>query len=471
MPPIEAILEENERLLGQVSTMEQQMAAMQARIEWLTRQVFGAGKSEKFDRSQLLLELEELTVAVAATEAPTETISYERQKPRHKGREVPAEHFADVPVKEAVEIIPEEVKADPQLYEKIGQEETFEIDVTPPKLFKRLFIRPKYRHRIDRARPPVIAPAMKRPLEGSYASAGLLAWIMLSKYVDHLPLYRQEKMSVRWGASISRKSMARWVEVVAEWLKPIYNRMREQLLQGDYLQADETPVRYHDPDIKKGKTEQGWLWAMSRPGGDVIFQWRLSRRHGEVVKLLGDYKGVLQSDGYEAYRAYAASRPDVIWVGCWAHARRRFREALQESPVAAGFILQLIGNLYHMERTWDEKALTGARVRVARRQSDFPMTLGLLKKTLLVLRRRALPRSGLGKACQYMLNHWEQPGRSRESVPRTVANAAILIVTRLVTIRYPNGDHRLPATSPAGTQNVTFCHHVNKDAVQTLTSK
>ena len=185
MPPIEAILEENERLLGQVSTMEQQMAAMQARIEWLTRQVFGAGKSEKFDRSQLLLELEELTVAVAATEAPTETISYERQKPRHKGREVPAEHFADVPVKEAVEIIPEEVKADPQLYEKIGQEETFEIDVTPPKLFKRLFIRPKYRHRIDRARPPVIAPAMKRPLEGSYASAGLLAWIMLSKYVDH----------------------------------------------------------------------------------------------------------------------------------------------------------------------------------------------------------------------------------------------------------------------------------------------
>ena len=176
----------------------------------------------------------------------------------------------------------------------------------------------------------------------------------------HLPLYRQEKMSVRWGASISRKSMARWVEVVAKWLKPIYNRMREQLLAGDYIQADETPVRYHDPDIKKGKTEQGWLWGMSRPGGDVIFQWRLSRRHGEGVKLLGDYKGVLQSDGYEAYRAYAASRPDVTWVGCWAHARRRFREALQESPVAAGFILQLIGNLYHMERTWDEKALTGA---------------------------------------------------------------------------------------------------------------
>ena len=224
----------------------------------------------------------------------------------------------------------------------------------------------------------------------------------------HLPLYRQEKMSVRWGASISRKSMARWVEVVAEWLKPIYNRMREQLLAGDYLQADETPVRYHDPDIKKGKTEQGWLWAMSRPGGDVIFQWRLSRRHGEGVKLLGDYKGVLQSDGYEAYRAYAASRPDVTWVGCWAHARRRFREALQESPVAAGFILQLIGNLYHMERTWDERALTGARVRAARRQSDFPMTLKLLHKTLLVLRRRVLPRSGLGKACQYMLNHWEQ---------------------------------------------------------------
>jgi len=178
MPPIEAILEENARLREENTTL-------QARIAWLTKQVFGTGKSEKFDRAQLLLELEELTSALEAAEAPSATITYERQKPRRTGREVPAEHFADVPVKETVQLIPAQVDADPQLYERIGQEETFEIDVTPPKLFKRLFIRPKYRHRIDRARPPVIAPVMKRPLEGSYASAGLLAWIMLSKYVDH----------------------------------------------------------------------------------------------------------------------------------------------------------------------------------------------------------------------------------------------------------------------------------------------
>ena len=337
MPPIEAVLEENKHLRGQVATMAQELAGLQARIAWLTKQLFGGGKSEKFDRAQLLLELGELQGAVAATEAETQTVSYERAKPRRTGREVPAEHFADVPVKETVEINPAEVEANPELYEKIGQEETFEIDVIPPKLFKRLLIRPKYRHRIDRERPPVMAPAPKRPLEGSYASAGLLAWIVLSKYVDHLPLYRQEKMSVRWGATISRKSMARWVEVVAEWLKPIYNRMREQLLAGDYIQADETPVRYHDPDIRKGKTGQGWLWGMSRPGGDVVFQWRLTRRHDEVVKLLGDYEGILHSDGYEAYGAYAASRPGVIWVGMLGTCAQTLLRGPGGIPSSGGF--------------------------------------------------------------------------------------------------------------------------------------
>ena len=188
MPPLEAIVEENKRLRGQVSTMEQEMAALRARLVWLTRQLFGPGKSEKYDRAQLLLELEQLQGQAQAPSVETETITYERKKEGRQRREVPAEHFAQVPVKETVEIIPEDVKLNPELYEKISQEETFEIDIIPPKLFKRLLIRPKYRHRIDRERPPVIAPAMKRPLEGSYASAGLMAWIVLSKYVDHMLL-------------------------------------------------------------------------------------------------------------------------------------------------------------------------------------------------------------------------------------------------------------------------------------------
>lgn len=239
------------------------------------------------DSAQLRLQLEELEQLLAKSEA--KTVTYERTAPKAGKHETPAERFKDLPVEETVIIEPEEVKAEPEAFEKISQEETFEVDVHPPKLFKRAIIRPKYRRKDDRSQPPVIASAPKRVIDNSYASAGLLAWIVLSKYVQHMPLYRQEKASAMWGAVLSRKTMADWVETVAEWLKPIYNYMRNELLSGNYIQADETPVRYCDPDLKKGKSEQGWLWVIARPGSDVVFDWRLTRRHGELTSLLDGY--------------------------------------------------------------------------------------------------------------------------------------------------------------------------------------
>ena len=181
MPPAEQVHAEN--LL-----LREEVAVLKTQIEWLRRQLFGGGKSEKLDRAQLLLKLGELE-KLAATVRPTETISYERARPAPERRPVAAEVFAHLPVKETVVIEPEEVKAEPGLYERIGEERTFEVDVTPPKLFKREIVRPKYRHLLDKARPPVVAAAWARPVAGGYASAGLLAWVALSKYVDHLPLY------------------------------------------------------------------------------------------------------------------------------------------------------------------------------------------------------------------------------------------------------------------------------------------
>ena len=143
-----------------------------------------------------------------------------------------------MPVAQTVEILPEQVKADPDIWERIGEEETFEIDITAPKLFKRRIVRPKFRSVFNRSLPPVIAPAPKRAVDGGYASAGLLAWVTLSKYVDHLPLYRQEKMSQRWGATISRKTMSDWIETVSEWFEPVYGLMRKQLIEGGYVQVD-----------------------------------------------------------------------------------------------------------------------------------------------------------------------------------------------------------------------------------------
>ena len=373
-------------------------------IAYLRKQLFGAGKSEKLNNAQLLLKLEALEEQVKAAEQPRQKIAYERAKP--KQRQAPAEHFKHLPVKETVELIPDEVKADPDLYERIGEQETFEVDIIPPQLFKRLIVRPKYKHKFNKDLPPIIAPAPKRAVDGGYASAGLLAWIVLSKYVDHQPLYRQEKMSVRWGAKLSRKTMADWVQVVAQWLKPIYNHMRDDLLEGGYVQADETPVNYMDPDLKKAKARQGWMWAISRPDADVVFDWRLSRRHGELTSLLNGYEGILQSDAYEAYISFARNNENVFRVGCWAHARRKFHEALDEAPVQAGFILRLIAQLYALEKQWNKEGFTDPAQRAHLRERDFSWTLSLLKKAAELLLKRELPQGRLGRACAYLLKEW-----------------------------------------------------------------
>ncbi len=396
---MEAVLEENRSL-------KQENAALRTQIEWLKKKVFGGGKSEKLDQAQLLLALEALEKLEEQTEIKPQVVSYERAA-RSKPRQAPAEQFKNLPVTETVEIVPDEVKADPEMFERIGREETFEVDIIPPQLIKRRILLPKFRHRLDRSRPPVVAPAPARLAQGGYASAGLIAWVAMSKYADHLPLYRQEKMFERWGAKIARQTMANWIALAAEALEPIYKLMLCRLRESGYVQVDETPVRCHDPDVKRGKTTQGWLWVISRPGGDVVFAWRLSRSHDELPKLLPNYRETLQGDGYQAYAGFAKGSGSIDHVGCWAHARRKFHEALKESPVAALHMLRLIGHLYRYEREWKDRRQSGRALRSSLRSSHFGLTLQLLKRTAEKLQQRALPKSLLGKACFYLLNQWE----------------------------------------------------------------
>jgi transposase len=385
--------------------LEAENATLRAQVAWLTRKVFGGSQSERLDRAQLPLALGELA-AVPAPATPATVVSYERPAGRAEARTVPAATFAHLPVQETITLEPAEVQAEPAAFERIGEERTFEIDVVPPKLFKREIVRPKYRRKADRSQAPVVAPAPQRAVMGGYASAGLLAWIVLSKYVDHLPLYRLEQMSARWGAALPRQSMVEWVRLAAEWLTPLYQKMRRNLLAGGYVQVDETPVKCHDPDQRRGGTSQGFLWVLTCPGDDVVFEWFLSRQHNHLTKLLTDaYRGLLQSDGYAAYPAYAAAHPGVVWLACWAHARRKFFEAQAEQPKAMRVVLRLIARLYRLERQWDEAGVTPAD-RAELRPTAFRRTLAWLHQLAQQLRERALPQSLVGKACDYLLGHW-----------------------------------------------------------------
>lgn len=169
----------------EVQLLQQEITVLRAQIAWLKQQLFGAGKSERQDQAQLRLQLAELEKCAATPAPQTETITYERTKSPAAKRTLPAESFAHLPVKETVEIIPEAVKADPALYERIAEERTFEVEVVPPQLFKRAIVRPKYRHRLDRNRAPLLAPAPARVVPGGFASAGLIAWALTAKYCDH----------------------------------------------------------------------------------------------------------------------------------------------------------------------------------------------------------------------------------------------------------------------------------------------
>lgn len=378
---------------------------LEARLAWLLKQYFATGKSEKFDRAQLLLELDDVQKQLNDLKEEKEVVTCERRKPKPRVHQSPAEHFEHLPVDETVVIEPDEVKANPELYEKIGEERTFEVDILPPRLFKRELVRPKYRHRIARMLPPVLAPAPARVVEGGYASAGLLAYVVLSKYLDHLPLYRLERMSERWGARISRKTMTDWVELVALWLKPIYDRMRQDLIEGPYIQADETTVRYLDPDAKKGKASRGNLWFAGRPCGPVICDWQLGRAHEHAKTLLRGFSGTLQADGYQAYDALAKKDTGLVRVGCLAHVRRKWFESLSEAPRKANLALKIFKRIYTIEAEYRQHGISGEE-RTLRRKKELTYLFRRLHWLARYCMKDALPKSELGKAYSYTLSQW-----------------------------------------------------------------
>jgi transposase len=173
-------------------------------------------------------------------------------------------------------IVPEPVKAAPQDWRRIGEEVSERLDYEPARFLRRRTVRPKYVQRGVLDAVPIVAPLPEGLLERSLVAPGLLAQIVVSKYCDHLPLYRQE--SIYWTRHqvwLPRQTMAEWVGLAAEWLTPIYHQIRADILEHGYVQVDETPIRYLAPG--HGRTKLGYLWACGVPRGDVLFHWEASR--------------------------------------------------------------------------------------------------------------------------------------------------------------------------------------------------
>ena len=395
-----------QELLQTVNELRRENVLLRQKIDLLVKRVFGSS-SEQLDRNQLEL----LMGLPQAASVPAPNAPLKQSAPRPEKKAARKDRLPEnLPVVEEV-IDPDLVQVQPEAWRCIGQEVSEQLDYEPGRFFKRRVVRRKYVHRLNPDCAPLIAPLPERLLDKSLPAPGLLAHIVVSKYCDHLPLYRQEQIyRQRHRVHLPRQSLTRWVELAAQWLKPIYEQIRTGVMAGGYVQVDETPVDYLEPG--NGKTKQGYLWTCSRPGGDVFYRWETSRAAACLDNVIAvDFTGTIQCDGYSAYRSFASGRNGIELAGCWAHVRRKFHEALEQSPRTAGWIMSQIQQLYRVEaRLREQKASPG--LRTAMRAAQSRPVVQRIQKALIRLKSsgRYLPQSLLGIAIDYTLGQWSTLG-------------------------------------------------------------
>jgi transposase len=382
---------------------------LEERLRLQRIQKYGPG-SEKLSDAQLeLLELEpgvsNLEVQAESQRGPLpERVKTERPR-RHPGRQ---QLPADLPrVERVIACTPEQgnCKSCGQPTKVIGYDQSEQLDVEPAQYFVLVTKREKRACGSCEQGGVAAAPVPARIIDKGLVSDRVVIDTVVSKYSDHLPLYRQSAILEReTGLEISRATLDGWVMRVGELLIPAAAAMGRELIGGSYIQADETPVdvQMHDG---RGQNHQAYLWQYSRPGGSVVFDFRLGRGRDGPKAFLGNFTGLLQTDGYAAYEKVGG--PNLVHACCWTHARRKFFEAHQLSPgenVAKGIVI-LIDQLFGIDAQARAQGYDWAARDVLRQQQARPL-LDTIKQEIEAARRQALPSSKLGNAITYTLGLW-----------------------------------------------------------------
>lgn len=401
---------ENAALRQQLEEQRKEMALLRQRIDLLVRRLFGPA-SEKLDPLQDELfrldppePLPPGKSDASWAEPVQEASSAARGTKARPARQWPE----NLPVTEVV-IDPPEVIAAPQDWRCIGSEINEQLDYEPGRFFRRRLIRRKYVSKVDDDQPPCLATLPAMLVERGALAPGLLAHIIVSKYCDHLPLYRQEQIfRQRYGVALGRQTMARWMETAADWLQLIYRDIRQGVLAGGYVQIDETSIHYLAPG--HGKTRLGYFWTAARPGGDVFYHWKTSRAAQCLHDIVPEgWQGTIQCDGFAAYQSFARGQPGITLCFCWAHCRRKWYEAREQAPTRAGWVLRQIGYLYLIEKKLRQQR-AGPRLRAAVRAHQSRPIVARLHRLFIKWKKDQtfLPKSGLGMALEYILHLWSQ---------------------------------------------------------------
>lgn len=322
----------------------------------------------------------------------------------------------------------------------IGYEKSEQLDVKPAEYFVVVSMREKRACKACEEQGVECAPAPVRIIERSLASDRVVIDTVVSKYADHLPLYRQSAILQREaGIDLSRATLDGWVMRVGELLRPITVAMGQELLSGSYIQADETTVgvQMHDG---RGKNHQAYLWQYSRPGGPVVFDFRMGREREGPKRFLSNFEGILQSDGYGAYDQIGGE--GIVHAACWAHARRKFFDAVKLNPKDQTSI-QIVAQMNELFAI-DAKARDGGLSQIDRhllRLEKSKPLLDQIKAAIEAARAAALPKSALAKACNYTLTLWSRLSRFLEYPELELSNNWVENSMRSVALGRKNWIH------------------------------
>ncbi len=415
---IRLLTDVNVQQADELKKAREQMTHMLAQLAWFSRQLMGR-KSEKLaylDPNQLTIfdsletEQERLEAIEAAREkAETQIIKSTSQTNSGKTVRNNRQLLDKLPV---VQVVVEPVGVDLDRYKFMGNEYTRTIEHEPGKLYVKELVYPKYGLKSNTDLPSegesgvIMAQRVLTPIYKGLPGASLLAEILLQKYEYHVPFYRQVRQFKHLGLDIPESTLNGWFKPVSELLKPLYEALKTEVIDTDYIQVDETILPVIDKE--KHKAAKKYLWTVrSVMKKMVFFHYDYGSRSTKTAKdLLGTYRGLLQSDGYKVYNAFKTS--DVVsLVACMAHIRRKFETALNENQALAEFALSQIQLLYRLERKADEENISFEERAAMRNQYARPIFESLavwMEKTYPTV----LPKSLTGNAIGYAYSLWDR---------------------------------------------------------------
>jgi len=416
---------QNKELSSEVAQKDQEIKKLTDQLAWF-RQKYFSKSSEKFikeDPNQRKLDFDGLEIlpeeVTAVKDADKQIAEYERRKVvREKKKPV------RLPIPEGlrreIEVIePEGLQAD---WVRIGVEVTEVLEHKPGELYVRRIERPKYAvkqtvNEVSVTGQPeqedsstiAVAAMPLLPLPRSNAGPSLLAELMMNKYYFHLPFYRQIVMLKMTGFHLPQSTLNGWFQGSSDLLRALYLRLKDIVLASDYIQVDESTVPVIDNE--KHKTRKAYLWMVRSVMDDLVFFHydKGSRAQKVVVDLLKDFKGAVQTDGYSAYSIYEQKK-GVLLLGCWAHARRKFHESLQEDKNGAEYALEQIGKLYKVEQMADDQDLDFEQRSELRKRLAYPI-MRAFEKWIVAYHPKALPGGRMSKALSYTYNIFERLSR------------------------------------------------------------